>query len=57
MKLLKSLKHLLSDSVRLRLRSDVQVAAYLSGGLDSSATTHYIKEARTRSSEYLFDWF
>ena len=36
---------ILSDSVKLRLRSDVQVAAYLSGGLDSSATTHYIKKA------------
>jgi len=35
---------LLSDSVRLRLRSDVQVAAYLSGGLDSSATTYFIKK-------------
>jgi asparagine synthase (glutamine-hydrolysing) len=35
---------LITDSVRLRLRSDVQVAAYLSGGLDSSATTHFIKK-------------
>ncbi len=35
---------LISDSVRLRLRSDVQVAAYLSGGLDSSATTFFIKK-------------
>lgn len=35
---------LFSDSIRLRLRSDVQVAAYLSGGLDSSATTYYIKQ-------------
>ncbi len=35
---------LMADSVRLRLRSDVQVAAYLSGGLDSSATTYFIKE-------------
>ena len=35
---------LLSDSVRLRLRSDVQVAAYLSGGIDSSATTWFIKQ-------------
>ncbi len=38
-------EELLSDAVRLRLRSDVQVAAYLSGGLDSSATTYYIKQA------------
>ena len=35
---------LISDAVRLRLRSDVQVAAYLSGGLDSSATTYFIKQ-------------
>ncbi len=37
-------EELIADSVKLRLRSDVQVAAYLSGGLDSSATTHIIKK-------------
>ncbi|NOX47771.1 MAG: asparagine synthase (glutamine-hydrolyzing) [Chlorobi bacterium] len=39
------LRELFSDAVKIRLRADVQVAAYLSGGLDSSITTSFIQSA------------
>jgi asparagine synthase (glutamine-hydrolysing) len=35
---------LFEDAVRVRLRADVEVAAYLSGGLDSSITTAFIHQ-------------
>jgi asparagine synthase (glutamine-hydrolysing) len=41
---LEQFDELLSSAVRLRLRADVEVAAYLSGGIDSSATVRYIKD-------------
>ncbi len=35
-----------SDSVKLRLRTDIEIGAYLSGGIDSATITQYIKSAR-----------
>ena len=37
-------ERLFLDSVKIRLRADVPVAAYLSGGIDSSVTTAFIKQ-------------
>ncbi|MGQ1785737.1 asparagine synthase (glutamine-hydrolyzing) [Saccharicrinis sp. GN24d3] len=37
-------RYLFKDALKLRMRADVPVAAYLSGGLDSTSTTAFIKK-------------
>ena len=45
----KEFETIFTDAVKLRLRADVQVAAYLSGGIDSSITTSFIKKITPES--------
>lgn len=56
--LAEELLHLLQDATRVRLRSDVPVGAYLSGGIDSTVITGLVRKVageRLRSFSIAFD--
>lgn len=50
--MIKGVRERLTEAVRVRLRADVPIGIYLSGGIDSSVvaglTTHLVKEMGTR---------
>ena len=51
---IEKLNELITQSVRLRLRSDVPVGLYISGGLDSSITAAMAKKLTPQENRYSF---
>lgn len=49
---IEEIKHLVTDSVRLRMRSDVPVGAFLSGGVDSSVVVALASKFTTRMNTF-----
>ena len=49
---IKKLETLLKDSIDIRLRSEVPIGAYLSGGIDSTAIIKFIAQKRTSFNSY-----
>lgn len=50
--LVNEISETLMDSVKIRLRADVPVGTYLSGGLDSSALTETVKRILIMNSDH-----